>query len=353
VRGTRKDAERELRRLLRTLDTGEHVDPTRLLMREWFTQWLAAVKPEVSPVTHDCYTKFVNRYLAPAFGNVPLAKLSPHIIQAKYSKWAEGGRLDGKPGPLAVKSRRLLHDVLSSALTRAVELQLLARNPAQVLRRRLPKNEPVEAATLTPEQVRRLQDAVRGMPHYWPILLSLATGARRGEVCALCWRHVDLDHGHIRVIESLKQTSHGIVRGPTKSGKPRVVTLPASTIEELRGWKREQAEQLLRLGMPPGPDTPVCTQPDGSPIGPDVLTSFFRRIAKRLGLPISFHSLRHTHATALLLAGVHPKVAQERLGHSSIAITMNVYSHVTDRLQDDAAGKIDDWMRLQSTGTIS
>jgi integrase len=191
------------------------------------------------------------------------------------------------------------------------------------------------------------------MPHYWPILLSLATGARRGEVCALCWRHVDLDRGHIRVIESLKQTSCGIVRGPTKSSKSRVVTLPASTIEELRGWRREQAEQLLRLGLRQGPDTPVCTQPDGSPIGPDVLTRFFRRIAKRLGLPIRLHSLRHTHATALLLAGVHPKVAQERLGHSSIAITMNVYSHVTDRLQDDAAARIDDWMRSQSTGTIN
>jgi integrase len=300
------------------------------------------VKPEVSPVTHDCYTKFVNHYLARAFGNVPLAKLSPHIIQAKYSEWAEGGRHDGKPGPLAVKSRRLLHDVLSSALTRAVELQLISRNPAQVLRRRLPKNEHLEMATLTPEQVRRVQEAVRGMPHYWPILLSLATGARRGEVCALLWRYIDLERGHIRIVESLKQTSRGIVRGLPKSTRSRVVTLPSSTIEELRQWKRGQAEQLLRVGMRQGPDTAVCTQPDGALIGPDVLTSFYRRLAKRLGLPTRFHSLRHTHATALLSAGVHPRVAQERLGHSNVAVTMNVYSHVTERLQDDAAVKIED-----------
>jgi integrase len=341
VRGTQKDANKELRRLLRTIDTGEHVDPTRILMREWLAQWLAAIKPEVSLVTHERYTGVVQRYLAPAFGNVPLTKLTPHTIQAKYTELAEGGRRDGKPGPLAASTRRFLHDVLNSALTRAVELQLIVRNPTQVLRRRLPKKEHVEMATLTPEEAHRVLDAVRHTPHYWPILLALATGARRGEACALCWRHVDLDRGHIRIVESLKQTSRGIVRGPTKSSKSRVVTLPATTIDELRRWKREQAEQLLRVGMRQGPDTVVCTQPDGGLIGPEVLTNFFSRLAKRLGLPVHFHSLRHTHATALLLAGVHPKVAQERLGHSSIAVTMDVYSHVTERLQDDAAAKID------------
>jgi integrase len=243
---------------------------------------------------------------------------------------------------LATASRRFIHKVLCSALTRAVELQLIPRNPAQVLRRHLPKVQHADTTVLTVEQVASLHDATRGTPYHWPILLSLATGARRGEVLGLCWRHVDLDAGHIRIIEALKQTGAGIVRGSTKSTKSRVVTLPASAVNELRDWRRQQAEQLLFLGVRQGTDTPICTQPDGEPIGPNVLTNAYRRLARRLGLPPRFHALRHTHATALLSAGVHPRVAQERLGHASMAITMEIYSHVTKRLEDDAAAKIDE-----------
>ena len=200
-------------------------------------------------------------------------------------------------------------------------------------------------ATLSPDQVHQVLDATRGTPYYWPILLALATGARRGEICALRWRNVELDRGLIRVVESVKRIRGGTIRGSTKGGHARTVTLPRSTIDELREWRREQAEQLLRLGVRQSGDIVVCTQPDGKPIGVNILTNAFARIAKRLGLAVHFHSLRHTHATALLMAGVHPKVAQERLGHASIAITLDVYSHVTERLHDDAAAKIDDVFR--------
>ena len=97
-------------------------------MRHWFDQWLAAIKPEVSPVTHERYTEFVAHYLAPAFGNLLLSKIGVADIQTKYTEWATGGRRDGKPGPLAPSTRRFLHHVLSSALSRAVELQMIARN---------------------------------------------------------------------------------------------------------------------------------------------------------------------------------------------------------------------------------
>jgi hypothetical protein len=132
VHGSRKDAERELRRLLRSLDTGDHVDPTRITVREWLTTWLATIKPEISPRSHECYTDIVKDRLAPAFANLPLVKLAPTHIQRVYTEWSVGGRRDGKDGPLAPQSRRLIHRVLSAALNRAVELQLVARNPAQV-----------------------------------------------------------------------------------------------------------------------------------------------------------------------------------------------------------------------------
>jgi hypothetical protein len=149
VRGTRKDAERELRRLLRSLDTGEHVDPTRMPVREWLASWLTAVREEVSPKTHERYSEIVNHFLAPALGNLPLAKLAPVHIQDAYNAWATTGRRDGKPGGLSPQSRRHIHRILSGALSRAVEQQLIARNPCEVFRKRLPKVERREMATLS------------------------------------------------------------------------------------------------------------------------------------------------------------------------------------------------------------
>jgi integrase len=231
---------------------------------------------------------------------------------------------------------------LTVALNRAVELQLMPRNPAVVLRRRLPKADRAEMQTLDQDQTRSLLDELQGLPQYWPVMLALSTGARRGEILALRWRHVDFDRGTVRIAESV---SPELRFGPTKSGKPRVVSLPAFAVQELRRRRVEQAQELLRLGARQSPETMVCTWPDGSLIRPEALSKFCDRLFKRLGLPGRFHVLRHTHATQLLLAGVHPKVAQERLGHATVAMTLDIYSHVTEQQHDDAAERIGDILR--------
>jgi hypothetical protein len=118
-----------LRRLLHTLDTGEHVDPTRITVRQWLSSWLDAVRDEVAPKTHERYAAIVNGFFLPALGNLLIAKLAPSHIQDAYGKWRIGGRLDGKLGGLSARTRLHLHRVLSTALSRAVEQQLIARNP--------------------------------------------------------------------------------------------------------------------------------------------------------------------------------------------------------------------------------
>jgi integrase len=156
------------------------------------------------------------------------------------------------------------------------------------------------------------------------VLLALATGMRRGEVLALRWKNVDLDRGMLSVVQSLEQTKNGLRFKDTKTSRVRAITLPAYAVEELRRLKRQQAEELLALGVRQTGETLTCCRFDGEPLQPR-----------------SYHDTRHTHATQLLAGGVHPKVAQERLGHSTITTTMDLYSHVTDTMQADAAVRLD------------
>ena len=343
AKGTRRVAEKELRRLLHAVDNGEHVDPTRITVREWLTHWLAAARTEVSPKTHERYGEIVQNFLIPALGNLPLLNLTPGAIQNGYNPWATSGRLDRRKGGLAPRTRRHIHRVLHTALARAVEQQVIVRNPAQALRKRLPKVERREMMTLSHDQSAQLLEAIKHTRIYWPVLIVLSTGMRRGEVFALRWKNVDLERGSLRIMESLEQTKAGIRFKAPKNDRTRVVTLPAFATEQLRLLKRKQAEQLLQLGTRQTGDTLVCARADGFPLQPQSLTHQFKRLISRIkNFPqVRFHDLRHTHATQLLLAGVHPKVAQERLGHATITTTLDLYSHVTETMQGDAAERLD------------
>jgi integrase len=171
-----------------------------------------------------------------------------------------------------------------------------------------------------------------------PILLGVLCGLRRGEVVALRWRSVDLDAGKLSVVASAEQTDQGVREKETKSGKGRAVTLSPTLISELRRYRTEQAQIGVRLTD----DYHVVIREDGEPIQPRSLSRAFRKFMRRHKLPkIRLHDLRHSHATHLLAAGVHPKIAQERLGHSSVGITLDLYSHVLPGMQEDAVAKVD------------
>jgi integrase len=343
VKGNRRAAGKELRRLLRALDTGEHVDPTRMTVRQWLLTWLGAVSTEISPKSHERYLEIVENFLVPALGNLPLVKLAPSHIQEAYNKWATGGRRDGKKGGLSPLTRRYIHSIVRSALGRAVEQQLLARNPADAFKKRLPKVERKGMAILTPEQSACLLEATKETSVYWPTLIALSTGMRRGEILALRWTNVDLDRGAARVVESLEQTKAGLRFKAPKTEKTRAITLPAFAVEELRQLRRQQAEEMLSVGVRQTGQSLVCARADGEPMQPRSVThEFAKQVSRVKGLPrVRFHDLRHSHATQLLLSGVHPKVAQERLGHSTITTTLDLYSHVTDTMQSEAAERLD------------
>lgn len=320
VRGTRKQAEAELRKRLREQDTGTHVDPTQMKVGQWLSAWLSAKRDGLSGKSYERYGEIIDNFLKPELGAIKIAKLAPAQIQAAYTRWGHSGRRDGKEGGLAPATRRYIHRVFRAALNDAVDQQIIARNPCDVFRNRLPKVQLKEMTTLTPEQSATLVTALDGSWVQWPVLLALATGMRRGEILALRWKNLDLVRGEIRVVESLEQTrSAGIRVKPPKTDKSRVILLPPFIVERARKAKITQAEALLRMQVRQTGETLVCCQADGSPYQPGSLThAFAREVAHIKDLPrVRFHDLRHSHATQLLLAGVHPKVAQERMGHSS------------------------------------
>ena len=185
-------------------------------------------------------------------------------------------------------------------------------------------------------------ERARPLRIFMPLLLAGMLGLRRGEIAALRWRHVDLDDRQAAVRESFEQTRQGVRLKAPKSGRGRKVALPSKVVAELRTWRARQAEELLRLGTRLGDDTFICAGEDGQPVQPQSLTHAWHRFLVRAKLPrVRFHDLRHSHATHLLGSGVHPKIASERLGHATVGLTLDTYSHVIPGMQEDAVARID------------
>jgi integrase len=205
-----------------------------------------------------------------------------------------------------------------------------------------PKVPRKEMKTIDTETMAKMIDAARGTPVFIPVLLCALCGMRRGEVIALRWRSVDLDNGQLAVVASGGRGKGEVIEKEPKGGRGRLIALPVVVVTELRRYRTQQAEQLLRIGVRLTDDHHVYAKEDGTQYWPTVVSRSFKRFMQDHQLPqIRLHDLRHSHATHLLAAGVHPKIAQERLGHSSIAITMDTYSHAMPNMQADAAARID------------
>ena len=345
VRGNKSDAQRELTKALHEIDTGTFVEPSKITVAEFLEQWLGSLANQgLSPKTYDRYQEMVNINLVPALGPIPLAKLEPIHIETAWSAALESGRIDGKGGlsPITVAH---VHRLLKQALKKAVKWKMLATNPADMVD--APKVGQREIAVLTETELADLINAVKGTALYMPVMLASTTGLRRGEVLGLRWKDIDLDRGTLTVTQTLGQARSLLYFKPpkTKAGR-RTVTLPTITIEALRMHKIRQLEERLKLGLGRDDGGLVFTRPDGQPVIPASFSRTFCEFVKNRGLPpISFHGLRHSHLSHLLRAGIHPKVASARAGHSSVTITMDVYSHILPGMQEEAAMKIDAVLR--------
>lgn len=337
--GTKRQAQTECARLIAELDGGMYVEPAKTTVREFFVRWLKHEKANVSPKTHSRYEELLLKNVAPVIGQLTLNKLTAARIDACWSQLLESGRRNGNGG-LSPRTVHHCRRVMLTAMDQALKWDLLKKNPVALTR--APKVERVAMEAYSASQTAILLDELKGTRVFVPALLAALCGLRRGEILSLRWRDVDLAAAVIAVRTSAEQVGTEVRYKETKSGKSRTVALSSSVVVELRRHRLAQAEEQLKLGLRPDDDAFVVAQIDGRPLKPVSLTHEWTRILAKTSLPrIRFHDLRHSHATQLLAAGVHPKIASERLGHSTIGITLDLYSHVMPGMQANAAEQVD------------
>jgi integrase len=335
----KREAQIECAGLISSIRAGTYLEPDKTTLAQFIERWLEHTKANVAPRTHERYAEIARKNIAPLIGAVTLSKLKPAQISEAYAKALSHGRRDGKGG-LSPQSVVHMHRVLKQALKQAVRWEMLHRNPADAID--APKVERTQTKALDVPQAVELIEAVRGQRVFLPVVLAMMCGLRRGEIAALRWRHVSLDKASLSVMQSAEQTRDGVRYKEPKGGRTRNIALSGIVVAELPAWRYEQAQELLRLGVRLTDNTLICTTAAGNGIQPNSLTHEFQKGIAGTALPrIRFHDLRHSHATHMLASGVHVKVASERLGHSKIGITLDLYSHVLPGMQEDAVAKVD------------
>jgi integrase len=304
------------------------------------TTWLPGKRLTLRISTWDGYRRKVERHILPTLGRIAIRRLRPAHLEALYERLLHP--TDGRR-PLAPKSVLEVHLIIRGALADAVRKGLVARNVALVAHApRLRSIPRVEHQVWTPEQLQTFLRAAAGhrlFPAFW---VAAATGMRRSELLGLRWNDIDLRRGIVSINRGLIAVAYELheTRGKTRNAR-RPVSLDRTTVEILRAWHTWQQTEQRVVGI--DDHGWVFTDANGRPVHPHAISQAFERIVIRAGLPpIRLHDVRHTHATLLAQAGVHPKVVSERLGHANAKFTIETYQHVMPSMQADAVAVIED-----------
>jgi len=336
---TKHEAEDQLVAALERLRTGMWTDPGTMTVGEFLEQWLESILPTVRPNTQRSYGEMIRLWVIPRIGAIKLAHLTGAHLRALQGELLSSGRIDGKGG-LAGQSVLKCHRVLKHAFKDAVRWGLVPRNPVELIDP--PRAEQREMTAWSAEQARRFLDGIATDRLFAMWVLFVTTGMRRGEVAGLAWDDLDFGRGVLTVRRAVVSAGNGThVAEPKTRRSRRSVPLDPVALDALRAHRRDQLAERLRLGEIWTDSGRIFCGLTGEPLHPDTISKEFVKIVRRSDVPrIRLHDLRHTSATVAMEAGVHPKIVSERLGHSTISITLDLYSHATPSMQSEAADQI-------------
>ena len=338
-RGTKREAQAELNRLLNRRNEGTYVDPTKMSVAEYLEHWLTVdIERRVARKTAVRHRQLIERQIAPRIGQMPVRQLTPTHIEAFEAQLQRSGHVKGRKAGQGLTAQTVLHvhRTLSQALAHAVRAGVLFKNPAEQVKPPRPPRR--EIAILSKAEVATLLRAAG--PLYLPVLVAVTTGMRRGELLGLRWSDIDLKTARLTVNQSLERLKGKTTfKSPKTQGSRRTITLPALTVEALKEHRSQQG----RIGA-----GELVFSHAGIPWDPDSLTKAFDRLVEATGVRrITLHGLRHTHISHQLMDGVHVKVVSERAGHANVSITLSVYAAFIPTLQADAAAGVDQWLRQE------
>jgi len=343
--GNRTGAQKRLRQILTELDRGVFSKPGKATVADYLNTWLQDYcKPSLSPRTVQLYSYICRVHIIPAIGNITLTELKPQHLQKLYSEKLSSG--------LSARTVQICHVAIHKALRNAVRINFLSRNVADAVDK--PKIQRPEMHPMTESDLSRFLEAAKQGNYYALFYTYLFTGMRRSELLAIRWCDVDILGMQIsvsRTMQYLNGVKNRVTFKEPKSKKSRrLIALSPSTVYILEEHRKAQDDMRASLELLPANDNDlVFSHWDGSPLLPDSITHAWVKLVRKCGLKgIRLHDARHTHATIMLKQGVHPKVVQERLGHSTISTTLDTYSHVAPGLQQAAARGFDEILNKES-----
>ena len=331
---TRKAVQQKLIKNLADQHKGLIIASEKQTLEEFLVRWLEdSVKGTTSENTLVSYSCIVRKHIVPILGNIPLQKLQPQQVQYLYRKKQEEG---------LTRTVQLIHAVLHRALNQAMKWNIVQRNVTDVVDR--PKFSRREMKVLNQDEANRFLKSAREGPLYALYVLAITCGLRQGELLALKWKDFDVKAGTVHIQRQVRWVKgKALFKEPKTSKSRRTVMLPQVAVTALQKHHAVQAKQRLANGKKWQDHGLIFTTEVGTAINQsNLLSKSFYPLLMKAEVPrIRFHDLRHTAATLLLQQGVHPKIVQERLGHSRISMTLDTYSHVLPAMQQEAADKMD------------
>ncbi|MBO9128503.1 tyrosine-type recombinase/integrase [Bacillus sp. 165] len=337
---TKREAEAALAKIKLELNQGKYFEPSKQLFGDYIDYWLLnSYKNEVQITTFEKVEGVVTSHIIPFFQYFSLHEIKAFHIDQFYTEKIKTGL-----SPAYVK---VMHNALSKAFQKAIKWELIRENPVKgVTAPTVPKTS---KEVWTVEEANRFLDTCTEWNALVPFMLGIFTGMRRGEILGLKWRNIDLKKGVIYVRENLVQTRTGLILKDLKtSSSLRDVHISTTVVEVLKKYRNEQGKWKERLGKAYiDQDFVVCTL-NGNPVYPRNLLRKFSETIKLAKVPkMSFHGLRHTHATILMALGENPKAIAERLGHSRVGVTLDVYSHTNQEMQRKMANRFEKGVNVQ------
>lgn len=345
INGTKKQAEKIMRKMMDDLENHTYIGENNITVAEWVKQWYELYLKDLSPTTLKGYSYQIENYIINQnIGKIRLQDLTTSDVQKWINSLYEESPLSNKP--MSAKTVKNIYHNLCAAIDKAVVLELVKKNVCKAVS--LPKVKKYTAEVYDEKEVQQLLNAIKGTDMELPLMIDINLGLRRGELLGLKWKHIDFEKSCVSIEDNMVEVKREVssdrllTKAPKSQSGQRVISISATLNEYLKKAHKEYLLKKLKMGKDFFDGDYVVCQENGKPYKPNSFTGKFNDFLKKNNLKhIRLHDLRHTNATLMLTQGISPKVAQIRLGHSDYSTTMNIYSHVLKSVETEAAEKIE------------